>query len=90
MNIVILGAACAVLMTSLAGNALGAPAIEALGRDFTFPNQIDGVPGKLSDFKGLHINSFKTNDGVKLSGDQFPALKNPVKFTDELSSFLER
>lgn len=67
MNTFIRGAACAVLMTSLAGNALGAPAIEALGRDFTFPNQIDGVPGKLSDFKGLQINSFTTNDGVKLS-----------------------
>ncbi|MCF3641256.1 alpha/beta hydrolase [Rhizobium sp. TRM95111] len=57
----------AALMMSVASQALAAPAIDVLGRDFTFPNQIKGVPGKLSDFNGLQINSFETNDGVTLS-----------------------
>ncbi|MEJ8859258.1 alpha/beta hydrolase [Variovorax robiniae] len=43
------------------------PALEALGSDFTFPNQIDGMPQRLSDFQGLGIGSFVTNDGVKLA-----------------------
>jgi pimeloyl-ACP methyl ester carboxylesterase len=46
---------------------LAAPAIKVLGRDFVFPNQIVGMPGKLSDFKRLEISSFTTNDGAKLS-----------------------
>jgi pimeloyl-ACP methyl ester carboxylesterase len=44
-----------------------APAIEVLGQDYVFPNKIEGLPAKLSDFKGLEINSFMTTDGVKLS-----------------------
>lgn len=47
--------------------ALAAPAVEVLGKDYAFPNKIEGLPTKLSDFKGLQINSFQTNDGVKLS-----------------------
>lgn len=43
------------------------PAVEVLGRDYVFPNRIEGLPTKLSDFKGLQINSFQTSDGVKLS-----------------------
>lgn len=41
-------------------------ALDVLGKDYTFPNQIKGLPGRLSDFKGLQINSFTTNDGVTL------------------------
>ena len=43
------------------------PALAVLGRDYTFPHKIDGLPAKLSDFKGLQINSFTTSDGVKLA-----------------------
>src|SRR5476649_2921760 len=50
-----------------AGTALAGDAVTVLGRDFTFPNKIEGLPQKLSDFKGLQVNSFTTNDGVKLS-----------------------
>ncbi|MDO6387729.1 alpha/beta fold hydrolase [Uliginosibacterium sp. 31-12] len=59
-----LGALALLVSTSL---ALAAPAIEVLGRDFSFPNKLEGLPAKLSDFKGLQINSFTTSDGVKLS-----------------------
>lgn len=44
-----------------------ASALSVLGKDYTFPNKIEGVPAKLSDFKGLEINTFETNDGVKLA-----------------------
>jgi pimeloyl-ACP methyl ester carboxylesterase len=43
------------------------PAVEVLGKDYVFPNKIEGLPAKLSDFKELQINSFQTSDGVKLS-----------------------
>ncbi|RYG58539.1 alpha/beta hydrolase, partial [bacterium] len=46
---------------------IAAPAQQVLGKDFTFPNKIEGLPTKLSDFKDLQINSFTTGDGVKLS-----------------------
>ena len=46
---------------------LAAPALDVLGKDYVFPNKLDGLPTRLSDFKGLQINSFKTSDGVKLS-----------------------
>src|ERR1035438_1053070 len=42
-------------------------AVSVLGKDFTFPNKIDGLPTKLSDFQDLSINFFQTSDGVKLS-----------------------
>jgi hypothetical protein len=29
---------------------LAAPALAVLGKDFTFPNKIEGLPSKLSDF----------------------------------------
>jgi pimeloyl-ACP methyl ester carboxylesterase len=44
-----------------------APAITVLGKDFTFPNKIEGLPAKLSDFKDLQINHFTSSDGVKLA-----------------------
>ncbi len=47
--------------------AAGAPALQVLGRDFEFPHSLPDVPAKLSQFSGLEINSFTTNDGVKLS-----------------------
>lgn len=60
-------ALCALSMLVSASAALAAPAIEVLGRDFAFPNKLEGLPVKLSDFKNLQINSFTTSDGVKLS-----------------------
>ncbi|MFJ5378391.1 hypothetical protein ACIPSX_13700 [Pectobacterium sp. CHL-2024] len=38
-------------------------ALQHFGRDFDFPNAIQGLPVKLSDVKGLEIGSFQTNDG---------------------------
>lgn len=61
------GALCALVMMTAPVRALAEPAIEVLGQDFTFPNQIEGMPARLSDFPGLEINSFTTNDGVKLA-----------------------
>ncbi|WP_413376725.1 alpha/beta fold hydrolase [Alkalihalobacillus sp. 1P02AB] len=43
------------------------PAVTVLGGDFTFPNKIEGMPAKLSEFEDLEIGSFETSDGVKLS-----------------------
>lgn len=43
------------------------PALSVLGRDYVFPNKLEGLPAKLSDFKDLQINSFRTSDGVKLA-----------------------
>ena len=43
------------------------PALNVLGRDFSFPHRIEGMPSRLSDFGGLQINTFVTNDGVKLA-----------------------
>lgn len=51
----------------LSPNTIAAPALKVLGQDVAFPNKIAGLPNKLSDFKGLEINSFTTNDGVRLS-----------------------
>jgi pimeloyl-ACP methyl ester carboxylesterase len=59
--------AVALSLTLSAGTAMAAPALEVLGKDYVFPNKIEGLPAKLSDFKELQINSFTTNDGVKLS-----------------------
>lgn len=47
--------------------AMAAPALEVLGQDFVFPNTIEGLPARLSDFEELQINSFQTSDRVKLS-----------------------
>lgn len=59
--------AVTLFMAALAGYAAAAPAVSVLGKDFVFPNKIEGLPTKLSDFKDLQINSFTTNDGVKLA-----------------------
>lgn len=42
-------------------------ALEYFGRDHVFPNNIPGLPAKLSEVEGLEIGSFETNDGVSLS-----------------------
>ena len=42
-------------------------ALTVLGKDYTFPNKVEGLPAKLSDFPGLRINFFVTSDGVKLT-----------------------
>jgi pimeloyl-ACP methyl ester carboxylesterase len=47
--------------------AFAQPALEVLGRDYVFPNKIDGLPAKLSDFSELQINRFQTSDGVNLA-----------------------
>lgn len=60
-------ALCALTLFVSPGLVLAVPATQVLGGDYTFPNQLEGLPAKLSDFKGLQINSFETSDGVKLS-----------------------
>lgn len=55
------------LMAAGATRAGAEPALQVLGKDFTFPNKVQGLPAKLSDFASLQINFFKTNDGVKLA-----------------------
>lgn len=58
---------CAISIACSAAGANAAPAVQVLGKDFTFPNKLPGMPQKLSDFEDLKINSFTTDDGVKLS-----------------------
>ena len=67
MRIGIRTALCALTLIVSSSSVLAAPAMQVLGKDFAFPNTLDGLPAKLSDFKGLQINSFETSDGVKLS-----------------------
>jgi len=62
-----LWAIAALFLVVASNQSLAAPAISILGNDYDFPNKIDGLPAKLSDFQGLQINSFRTSDGVKLS-----------------------
>lgn len=57
----------AIAMAWLSLGAMAAPALEVLGRDFEFPHKLPDLPARLSHFNGLEINSFTTNDGVKLS-----------------------
>lgn len=57
----------ALSLACAAGQLGAAPALSVLGRDYTFPNRIDGLPAKLSDFKDLEINFFETSDGAKLA-----------------------
>ena len=60
-------AAVAFMLAALSTTSMAEPALQVLGRDFVFPNHVDGLPGKLSDFSGLKINSFVTQDEVKLT-----------------------
>ena len=63
----ILGALLALLLGASTLPALADPALKVLGQDFSFPHRIVGMPATLSGFAGLQINSFTTNDGVKLA-----------------------
>lgn len=54
-------------LIAASGQASAASVVDVLGRDFTFPNRIEGLPARLSDFPGLQINSFVTSDRVRLS-----------------------
>jgi pimeloyl-ACP methyl ester carboxylesterase len=58
---------CALSLLLLSGPVSAAPVLQVLGRDYAFPHRIEGFPARLSDFKGLQINTFVTSDGVKLS-----------------------
>jgi len=57
----------AIALSTHATMARSEPALSVLGRDFAFPHRIEGMPSRLSDFGGLQINTFVTNDGVKLA-----------------------
>ncbi|CAD2252714.1 alpha/beta fold hydrolase [Xanthomonas arboricola pv. juglandis] len=67
MNRPLLAGVCAAVLAFACGSAPAAPALQVLGKDYTFPNQLDGVPHKLSDFPGLQINDFTTSDGVRIN-----------------------
>jgi len=67
MRKMILAAATALMLGTAGTPASAEPALLVLGADFTFPHSVEGLPAKLSDFNGLEINSFVTNDGVRLS-----------------------
>jgi pimeloyl-ACP methyl ester carboxylesterase len=58
---------CVLSLFFFASQTMAAPALSVLGQDYSFPNRIEGLPAKLSDFKGLEINFFATSDGAKLS-----------------------
>ena len=67
MRRISLGLLIGLLLAAFSSQAMAAPAVSVLERDYIFPNKIEGVPAKLADFKGLEINSFKTSDGVTLA-----------------------
>lgn len=58
--------AAVLLSLPIVTSAFAETAVEVIG-DYTFPNAIEGMPVKLSDFKGLQINSFTSNDGIRLN-----------------------
>ncbi|WP_054006192.1 hypothetical protein [Cypionkella psychrotolerans] len=55
--------AAVLLSLPLVTSAFADTAFAVIG-DYTFPNAIEGMPPKLSDFEGLQINSFTSNDGT--------------------------
>lgn len=67
MKTIILRAATTIFLIVVALQAMADPALSVLRQDFEFPNKIEGLPAKLSDFKELQINSFRTSDGVVLT-----------------------
>jgi pimeloyl-ACP methyl ester carboxylesterase len=58
---------CALSLLIFTSHTFAESALSVLGKDYTFPNKIEGLPTKLSDFKDLEINFFNTSDGVKLA-----------------------
>ncbi len=85
MRTLIRSALFALSLLTSHGLVSAAPAIEVLGKDYTFPHVLADLPGKLSDFQGLQINTFKTSDGVKLSYWEAGSGK-PLVFTPGWSS----
>ncbi|AGU47815.1 MULTISPECIES: alpha/beta fold hydrolase [Variovorax] len=67
MQKTIAGLALAAVCGLLSIQVRAEPALEVLGRDFVFSHRVEGMPARLSDFKGLQVNHFVTNDGVKLA-----------------------
>lgn len=67
MNTRLCKALGALSLLALSNVVLAAPAIDVLGKDYVFPNKLENLPSRLSDFKDLQINSFTTGDDVKLS-----------------------
>jgi pimeloyl-ACP methyl ester carboxylesterase/quercetin dioxygenase-like cupin family protein len=59
--------AALLLLIASASHLSAAPALSVVGNDYIFPNKVEVLPAKLSDFKDLQINSFVTSDGVKLT-----------------------
>lgn len=57
----------ATLLLALPLRMAAESAISVLGKDFAFPNHVEGLPGHLSDFANLQINFFTSSDGVKLA-----------------------
>jgi non-heme chloroperoxidase len=58
--------AAILLSLPLVTSAMADTAVDVIG-DYTFPKAIIDMPVKLSDFKGLQINSFNSNDGIRLN-----------------------
>ncbi len=50
-------ALCVLTLVVSSSIALAAPALQVLGRDYVFPNQLAGLPARLSDFPGLQIST---------------------------------
>jgi hypothetical protein len=67
MRSAILSAVCSLSLIGSVVQAGPRSALEVLGRDYAFPNQIQGLPGRLPDFEDLRIGTFETSDGVKLA-----------------------
>ena len=53
MRIGIRTALLALTLIVSSSSVLAAPAMQVLGKDFAFPNTLEGLPAKLSDFKAL-------------------------------------
>jgi non-heme chloroperoxidase len=56
----------ALFLVTASSHSSAASARSIPGKDYIFPNKIDGLLAKLSEFKDLEVNSFQTNDGAKL------------------------
>jgi pimeloyl-ACP methyl ester carboxylesterase len=67
MNKLLASAVIAFGVLGCSGIGRAETALAALGQDYTFPNKLEGLPSRLSDFPGLSINSFTTSDHVKLT-----------------------
>ena len=67
MRYIICLALCALSLFSFSSSTHAASALSVLGHDYDFPNKIEGLPTKLSEFTGLEISFFETGDGAKLA-----------------------